>query len=162
MRQRITGHIRSGTLGRQNMLQRTAEYALRVAITLARHEGGSSASEQIAMATQVPRRYLHKVLQALIHAGLVRSQPGPRGGYALEADPERTTLLDVVAAIEPIGRIRSCPLGLKSHTVLCPLHQRLDQAYAAIEEALAAVTLAEVLRTPGGILPLVEVSSRKH
>jgi Rrf2 family protein len=141
------------------MLQRTAEYALRVAIALARDPAGPSTSGQIAKATRVPPRYLYKVLQSLTRAGLVRSQPGPGGGYMLAADPDATTLLEVVAAIEPVTRIRSCPVGLKTHSDLCPLHQRLDQAYAAIEEALRGVTLGEVLRAPGRIRPLVEVPS---
>lgn len=142
----------------ENMLQRTAEYALRVAIALARHPGQPSTSGQVAKATRVPPRYLYKVLQALIRADLVRSQPGPGGGYTLAVEPDRTTLLEIVAAIEPVTRIRSCPVGLKSHSDLCPLHQRLDQAYAAIEEALGNVTLGEVLRAPSRIPPLVEAS----
>jgi len=40
----------------------------------------------------------------------------------------------VVDVVEPVQRIRSCPLGLKSHGVsLCPLHQRLDAAMESVE-----------------------------
>ncbi len=142
------------------MLPKTAEYALRAVVCMASDEHAQSA-DHLAAATQVPRRYLHKVLQALVRAGLARSQPGPRGGYALERAPEAITLLDVVNAVGAVERIRACPLQLKTHTRLCPLHQELDNAYAAVEAAFARVTVAQVMRQPGVPTPLCEVGGAK-
>ena len=117
------------------MLSKTAEYALRATVWLAREPGKTESAERLAGVTQVPRRYLHKVLQDLVEAGLVRSQPGPGGGYTLSRDPCTVTILDVINAVEPIERIRGCPLGLQTHTSLCPLHLALDRAYGAVVEA---------------------------
>ncbi|MBN1854930.1 MAG: Rrf2 family transcriptional regulator [Pirellulales bacterium] len=128
------------------MLQRTAEYALRTVIWMAREPGCAQTSHQIAKGTRVPPRYLYKVLQTLVREGMLRSQPGPGGGFTLERDPDKISLLDVVDAIGPIGRICSCPLGLKSHKDLCPLHRHLDRAYAVLEEELARTTVGEVIR----------------
>ena len=139
------------------MLQKTAEYALRAAVWLAQEPQKSHASERIAEAICVPRRYVHKVLQALVRAEIVRSQPGPSGGYTLQRPAEQTTMLDVVKAIGPLQRIRACPLGLKSHTDLCPLHRELDDAFAAMERAFARVTVADVVNRPSSILPLREM-----
>ena len=58
------------------------------------------------------------------------------------------TVLDVMEAVDPIRRIRSCPLGIKGHTNLCPLHRRLDQAMALVENALQESTIAELLVEP--------------
>ena len=91
------------------MLQKTAEYALRAAVWLAQEPQKAHASERIAEAICVPRRYIHKVLQALARAEIVRSQPGPSGGYSLRRPAEQTTILDVVKAIGPLQRIRACP-----------------------------------------------------
>jgi Rrf2 family protein len=140
------------------MLPKTAEYALRATVWLARSPDKKEAADQLAAAIRVPRRYLHKVLQDLVKAGLVRSQPGPGGGYSLDRDPEQMTLLEVINAVGPIERIRSCPLGLATHTSLCPLHLALDQAYATVEAAFARVTVAQVLRQPGQIVPLCDVA----
>ena len=140
------------------MLPRTAEYALRAAVWLGRDPNQTESADHLAERTQVPRRYLHKVLQDLVRAGLVRSQPGPGGGYALARRPEKITILDVVTAVAPLERIRSCPLGLPSHTSLCPLHKELDRVYAASEKALARVTLAKLLRSSSPVVPLCEVS----
>ena len=142
------------------MLPRTADYALRAAVWLGRDPDQTAPADRLAEQTKVPRRYLHKVLQDLVRAGLVRSQPGPRGGYALAQPPERITILEVVNAVAPLQRIRRCPLGLVSHTRLCPLHSELDRVYAAAEKALARLTIAQLVRSKSRIVPLCEVSLR--
>ncbi len=139
------------------MIPKTSEYALRAAVVLARSAPRACSAEEIARATRVPRRYVHKVLQALVRAGLANSQPGPGGGYALERSPQELSILDVVSAVEPIPRIRHCPLGLESHTLLCPLHRALDEACAATERAFAGVTMAALLAQPGNVPPLCEL-----
>ena len=106
-------------------------------------------TDQIAEATQVPKAYLSKVLQNLGRAGILRSRRGIGGGMTLVKSPEALTLLEVIAAVEPIQRIPTCPLGLESHGVdLCPLHKRLDDALAMVESAFRRTTLAEIVAGP--------------
>jgi Rrf2 family nitric oxide-sensitive transcriptional repressor len=138
------------------MIPKTAEYALRAVVVLTREPRRTYSAEQIAKATRVPRRYAHKVLQALVRGKLVRSQSGPGGGYALVRPPAELTILDVVNAVQPIPRIRHCPLGLKGHTSLCPLHRELDEACAATERAFARVTIAQLLNQADAVPPLCE------
>lgn len=140
------------------MLPKTAEYALRAVVWLGREPAQAASAEVLAAHTKVPRRYLHKVLQDLAAAGLVRSRSGPGGGYALDRAPDDVTILDVVNAVSPLERITACPLGLTSHTRLCPLHRELDQAYAAVQEALQRVTIGALVRSTDAIVPLCEVS----
>lgn len=140
------------------MLPKTAEYALRVAACLARDHERSLSANVLAEQTQTPRRYLHKVLQDMAVANLVLSRPGPGGGYSLAIAPNDLSLLQVVNAVAPLERIRHCPLGLPSHTSLCPLHQELDRAYAATEAAFARVTIGQLLRSTSKITPLCDLS----
>ena len=73
------------------------------------------------------------------------------------------TILDVLNAVEPIARIRQCPLGLKAHDVrLWPLQKRMDKALAMVEAAFRETTLAEVLAEPTGSHPLCEVPKNKR
>ncbi|MBL8815108.1 MAG: Rrf2 family transcriptional regulator [Planctomyces sp.] len=139
------------------MLSKTAEYALRTVACLAGDAGQSEPADSLCEQTKVPRRYLHKVLQDLVQAQLVHSRSGPGGGYSLSRSPDEITILDVVNAVAPLERIRHCPLGLPSHTSLCPLHEQLDQAYAATEKAFSNVTIGQVLRSDSRIVPLCDV-----
>lgn len=139
------------------MFSQTVEYALRAVVFLAQNPTTSSTTEQVAEATKVPPAYLAKVLQALVKAGIVRSQRGVGGGVMLARQTDELTILEVVNAVDPIKRIQTCPLDLASHgTNLCPLHRRVDSALAMVEAAFGATTLAEVLNEPSPSVPLCE------
>ncbi|MGD9857820.1 MAG: Rrf2 family transcriptional regulator [Planctomycetaceae bacterium] len=139
------------------MFSQTVEYALRAVVCLAHGAPKAQTTEQIARVTRVPAAYLSKVLQTLARQGIVQSQRGLHGGFHLAKQPDELTILEVVNSVEPIQRIRSCPLELKSHGVrLCPLHARLDGALAQVEKAFADTTLAEILAEPTESVPLCE------
>ena len=143
------------------MFSQTVEYALRAVVFLADQAPNGQTTGQIAEATKVPPAYMSKVLQGLCRAKVLRSQRGIGGGMSLVKTPEEITILDVVNAVEPIGRIESCPLGLKAHGVqLCALHRRLDNALATVEEAFRSTTLAEILADPNPSVPLCELPGR--
>lgn len=144
------------------MISQTAEYALRAIVFLAMNPGGAFTTQQIAQTTKVPSAYLSKVLKSLVRAGLVQSQRGLGGGFVLTRSAEDLNILEVLNAVDPIQRIRSCPLGLKAHgTVLCALHKRLDDATAIIEKSFADTTIAELLARPTASIPLYEFPSDK-
>ena len=138
------------------MLSKTAEYALRVVTWLAGVPGRAEPADRLAERTKIPRRYLQKVLQDLVASNLLTSRSGPGGGYALVHDPAQITILDVVNGVDPLQRIHHCPLGLKSHTTLCPLHAELDQAFAATEAAFARVSIQAVIQSADRVVPLCE------
>ena len=142
------------------MLSKTAEYALRIVACLAADPEGQVSADHLAEQTKVPRRYLNRVLQSLARSELVQSRSGPGGGYSLGRPPAELTILDVVNAVSPVERIRHCPLGLPSHTELCPLHQELDQAFAATEAAFSRVSIESVLQSASAIRPLCDIPCR--
>jgi Rrf2 family nitric oxide-sensitive transcriptional repressor len=124
----------------------TLEYALRAVTWLAARPGEGMTASRIALATQVPEDYLSKVLQQLVRGDVLVSQRGRHGGFQLARPAAEISMLAVVNAVEPIPRIATCPLHLRMHGVqLCPLHRRLDNAYAMVEQAFSATTLAELV-----------------
>ncbi len=128
------------------MFSQTVEYALRAAVWLAENEGSPQTNRKIAAATQVPAPYLSKLMQSLGRAGLVRGARGAGGGFELTRRAAAVSVLDVVNAVDPVCRIKTCPLGLASHKKrLCPLHKKLDEAIATIETSFRTTSLAEVL-----------------
>jgi len=145
------------------VFSQTVEYALRAVIHLADQSPALRTTDQIATATRVPKAYMSKVLQGLCHAKIVQSKSGIGGGMTLTKSPTELTILDVVNAVEPIGRIHECPLGLAAHGVhLCPLHKRLDNALAQVEAAFRQSTLAEILAEPTESYPLCDFPSNRE
>ena len=138
------------------MLSKTAEYALRAVACMGSRPGVPMSADLMAKQTKVPRRYLTRVLQDLASGGLVQSRPGPGGGYELSRPTDEVTILDVINVVDPIKRITECPLGLKSHTDLCPLHAELDKAYAKTESAFRSVTIMALVESTSPIIPLCE------
>ncbi len=139
------------------MFSQKVEYALRAVVHLAAEAPAPRTIDQIAEATRVPPAYLAKVIQGLVHEGIARSQRGIGGGISLVKTPAELTILEVVNAVDPIRRIDHCPLELASHGVnLCPLHRRVDNALALVEEAFRSSTLAEVLAEPTTSIPLCD------
>lgn len=139
------------------VLSQTVEYALRAVVWLAQNPGVPQTTQAIAESTKVSPSYLPKVLQPLIRSGIVTGQRGLHGGYILESDPEKLTLLEVVNAVDPIQRIHTCPLGIEEHKSLCPLHQKLDDAMADVECHFAQQTVAGLLAQASGSTPLCRV-----
>lgn len=139
------------------MFSQTVEYALRAVAFLGGQAPEARTTDQIAVATRVPKAYLSKVLQGLSRGGVVHSQRGSGGGMTLVKKPDELTILEVVNAVDPICRIHTCPLGLASHGVrLCPLHKRMDKVLAQAEETFRNSTLAEILAEPSESIPLCD------
>lgn len=139
------------------MISQSVEYALRAVVTIAQYNGQPCTVQQIAAIARIPAPYLSKLMRGLVRVELVRSQRGVHGGFVLAKPPSELTLWDVVDAVEPFQRIRSCPLGIQSHSLtLCPLHRRLDAAMASVEEQFRNTTVADILADPLGANPLCQ------
>jgi Rrf2 family protein len=143
------------------MLSNTAEYALRAMawLTLTPDELVSAGS--LAQHTRVPADYLAKILQQLSQAGLITGRRGVGGGYKLAKPAEEIYMLDVLNVVDPVERLRSCPVGLETHGPnLCPLHQKIDEAIAAVCDVFGNVTLTDLCTEGDGIKPLCEVNGK--
>jgi Rrf2 family protein len=127
------------------MFSTTAEYALRAVVYLAMNPKTRSNSQTISENTKAPAGYVSKVLNDLVRADIVTSQRGPNGGFGLARPASRITVLEVINAVDPIERIRTCPLNIPSHGAnLCRLHRKLDDAIAMIEKTLSGSTIEEM------------------
>ena len=139
------------------MISQSVEYALRAIVTIAQQDGQLCTARKIAEITEVPMAYLSKIMLRLVRGGLVHSQRGLHGGFVLTTEPRKLTILEVVEIVDPIKRIRECPLEIRSHeTKLCPLHRRLDEAMEKTEKIFRQTTVAELLSQPGSVTPLCE------
>lgn len=139
------------------MFTQTVEYALRAMVCLANSHSQPQTRSQLVEQTKVPSAYLAKVMREMNRAGLVFAQRGVNGGFTLAKPASEVSLLEVVNAVDPLPRIMSCPLGLRSHgSRLCGLHRYLDDSMAALENSLAQKSLADLVAEKTGSIPLCE------
>lgn len=127
------------------MINTTAEYALRAVVYLASAENDTLGRTLIVEHTQIPSNYLVKVMKMLEVAGIIQSRRGPGGGYRLVCEPNDLSVYDVVIAVSGFQRIESCPLGIREHIHLCPLHARLDAVAALAEQALRQTSISDLI-----------------
>ncbi|MFN8543537.1 MAG: Rrf2 family transcriptional regulator [Candidatus Binatia bacterium] len=83
-------------------VSRKVDYALRAVIHLANEEGTDRVCSvaEISAREGIPRQFLEKIIQQLIHKGVVRSRRGAHGGYVLARSAEQVTFRDVIEAVE--------------------------------------------------------------
>ena len=74
-----------------------SEYALLALVYLARHQSeGYVSVETIALAQEIPAKFLEQILLALKRAKYLRSSKGQHGGYHLAKPANKITLAEVI------------------------------------------------------------------
>jgi Rrf2 family protein len=133
-------------------LSRKSDYALRAVIYLARisPERYGRVSE-IAKAKGIPQAFLAQILPLLANRGVVKSQQGAHGGYALARSPGEITFLEVIECVEGPLRINKCVEGHHDDcTILdsCEMQNVWNHAQGQMVGFLKSVTMADMLKAP--------------
>lgn len=124
---------------------------LHVLIHMARHDGPMT-SEAIARMLGTNPVLIRRTMAGLRNAGYVRSEKGHGGGWAIAADLETVTLLDVHRAV---GGLRLFAIGIERPEPGCQVATVVNEAVSdALQEAerllverLASISLAVLVRT---------------
>jgi Rrf2 family protein len=123
-----------------------ADYAVRASLELAA-AGGPVKGDALSAAQSIPLKFLENILIELRHAGIVRSQRGPEGGYWLAKPAEEIAVADVIRAVEgPLASVRGeSPEDLDYEGAA----ERLQAVWIALRSNLRAVletvTLADIV-----------------
>lgn len=136
-----------------------ADYAVRAALELAGSDGPVK-GDALASAQHIPLKFLENILIDLRHAGLVRSQRGPEGGYWLAKPPADISVADVIRAVEgPLASVRGeSPEDLE----YVGAAEQLQNVWVALRSnlrgVLETVTLEDIVkdRLPKKVLRLTE------
>jgi len=128
-------------------ITRATDYAVRVMIHLAGLPPASTVRQaDLSKATDVSGHFLSKVLQQLVHSGLIRSQRGTGGGYTLAVSANSVSLLDVVEVMEGPVRLNQCNEEGPScdRKSWCPAHKVWAEAQQAVGNVLGGVSIAKL------------------
>jgi Rrf2 family protein len=131
---------------------RGVEWALHGCVNMAWTPFGEAVnSARLAAFYSLPGAYLNKQFQSLVHAGILTSVSGPRGGFHLARRPENITVLDIVLALEGPDPAFRCEAvlgnvpeaeGRENFARTCLISQTMRQAELAWRQALARQTIA--------------------
>ena len=115
-----------------------ADYAIRATAELAAAEGqGQLRADRIAEAQDIPIKFLESILLELKHAGIVRSQRGADGGYALARSGSEISLADVIRAVDgPLANVRG---DRPENVTYTGAATRLTDVWIAVRASLRSV-----------------------
>lgn len=129
-------------------LSKKADYGLIAVRHLALNYGkGTASAKDIAQAYCIPPELMAKVLQRLARRGLLVSQHGSHGGYALARHPGLVSALEVIDAIDGPVKITSCVTshGECMQTPVCTVREPLHKVEESIVNALGSLTMAQMV-----------------
>ncbi len=131
-------------------LSRKSDYALRAVIYLAQlFPSRYGRVSEIAKAKGIPQAFLAQILPLLASRGVVKSQQGANGGYALARGPSEISFLDVIEAVEGPFRINKCIDGEHDDCSIldsCEMQHIWDMAQKQTMDFLGKVTMEDMLR----------------
>lgn len=138
-------------------LTRFSDYAFRLLIFAASHEGRLITIEEAARKFSISRGHVMKVANELTRAGFLKAVRGRSGGLLLGKPPEEIKLSEVLIAVEPDFALAEC-FGAGSLCVItphCRLRRALGEALAAFLDTLDRCTVADLVLDAGAFdLPL--------
>jgi FeS assembly SUF system regulator len=148
-------------------MSKLTDYGTMVLAQLATSPSGLASAGQVADATRIAQPTVSKLLKALAKAGLVVSERGALGGYALARPPEQISAADIIDALEGPVAITECSASGSA----CDLEKfcRVGNAWQiinhSIRNALRQVSLtdlqvgARIVSTPDLKSPLIEAAN---
>jgi FeS assembly SUF system regulator len=148
-------------------LSKLADYGIVIMTHMARAPERQQTAPEIAAQTHLPLPMASKILKGLVHAGLLVSHRGVKGGYGLARSAQEISVADVIVALEGPIALTACiehGPGECDIEALCPARANWRRINDAIREALAGITLFEMAQAvPFAFgVPIGEAAGRGH
>ncbi len=123
-----------------------SEYGLLALIDLAcEGQGEPVSAREIAERQSIPTKFLEQLFVALRRAGIVTARRGAKGGFVLERDPARITVLDIVEALEgPLAPTVCEGDTTCAKSPMCAASTVWGRATRALRDVLGSTTLADL------------------
>ena len=141
------------------MFSKAFGYALRAITYIALHcEDGKRVSlQELSEHLAVPHHFLGKIMQDLVHHGIIDSAKGPTGGFFVNAHTCDYHLIEVLKITDDSRALNSCVMGIRHCNAKrpCPLHNDFASCRNGMIRALEEKTvrmLAEDVKAGGSFL----------
>lgn len=145
-------------------ISKMTDYAVVLATHLAAIEGPHAARD-LALQTQIPEPTASKLLKKLTRAGVVTSQRGAKGGYALARSARDIGIHEVIEAIEGPIAVTECSDESSDssceYETNCGVRANWQRINTAVQTALSDITLADMAFPGSAELVLLARSSEE-
>lgn len=140
-------------------LTNLADYAVVVMTAAAREQGSKLSAARVADVTGIPAPTVAKLMGTLARGGLLMATRGVAGGFSLALPPGAISVAAIVEAVDGPIALTNCLTGdahdcaIEGH---CGVRGHWGPINRAVRDALAAVTLAELVLAPARATQRVE------
>ena len=129
------------------MFSKSCEYAIKAMIFVAQKSKDEVrvGVKEIAKGIDAPEHFIAKILQDLGKKKLVNSVKGPNGGFYMDKLNLKSSIYDIVIAIDGDGIYKDCVIGLKacSEKNPCPVHFEYKEIKKNLIEMLEQNTIGD-------------------
>lgn len=134
-------------------ISRLTDYGIVLLSHIAAQPDGAYSAAELSDELRLPLPTVSKLLGVLSRAGLLDSQRGAKGGYALAAPPDEISIVRIVEALEGPVALTLCSSDANSdceYEGVCSLPGHWRRINGAIRSALEGISLAEITAAPRG------------
>jgi len=130
-------------------LRRETDYAIQLLKTLGKDPNQVKSLNEIARETKISFLFLQKIARKLRLAKLIKAHQGVEGGYSLQIDPHKTSLKNIIEAMEGKCSILACLDENKEVKCCvdkkkCPLRTKMSKVNKEIIKTLEKIKLSDV------------------
>jgi FeS assembly SUF system regulator len=129
-------------------VSKLTDYATVILSYMAKDTSAFHTAIEIASATGIALPTVSKILKLLVHAQVLTSTRGAKGGYALVSAPDKITVAAVISALEGPIALTECSISHQGceQASGCGIRGNWGLINQAIQEALESVTLADMIK----------------
>ena len=131
-------------------MSRLADYGVVLMTQLAARPEVLTTAPELSLSSGLPVPTVSKILKALAQDGLLESQRGNKGGYALVRRAEEVSVAEIIGALEGPIALTECvgaEEGACDFEALCPTRTNWQKINDVVIGALESISLAE-MRAP--------------
>ncbi|WP_293872326.1 Rrf2 family transcriptional regulator [Flavobacterium sp.] len=129
------------------MFSKSCEYAIKAMIFVSQKskDEGNVGVKEIAKGIDAPAHFIAKILQDLSKKRLLNSVKGPNGGFYMNQGNLKSSLADIVRAVDGDSIYKDCIIGLKlcSEKNPCPVHFEFKEIKRNLISMLEDNTIAD-------------------
>ena len=128
-------------------LSKLADYGIVLLTYFAQGDKDILTARDLAAQSRLPLPTVAKILKALCRGGLLISQRGVNGGYALARGASDISVVDIIATIEGPIAMTECSVtapGLCEFEAACPVRSNWRRINDTVVQALAGLSLIDM------------------